>query len=135
MKRVWQLGLPEERSFGFAQAVGVGETVYVSGQVGTDGDDRPPDIESQMRIAYQRIVRILHAAGATIDDVVDETIFVTDLASAGAAARAVRREFYGDAPSVASTFIGINAIGNPNAAVRLLVEIKCTAVVNSARAT
>lgn len=129
MKRIWQFGLPEERSYGFAQAVGVGDTVYVSGQVGSDGDERPADMESQMRIAYRRIGRILADAGASMADVVDETVFVTDFAAAGAVAHRVRGEAYGAEPAVASTLLGVSAIGNPKAAVRLLVEIKCTAVL------
>ncbi|MCB0994443.1 MAG: hypothetical protein KDB21_05090 [Acidimicrobiales bacterium] len=132
MKTSWQFGLPEETGFGFAQAVRAGSMLYVSGQVGTDGDRRPADVEGQMRIAYERIVRVLAAAGATIDDVVDETIFVTDLTEAAPAARLVRREVYGASPEVASTFIGVNQIGNPRASTPLLVEIKCTAVLADA---
>jgi enamine deaminase RidA (YjgF/YER057c/UK114 family) len=131
MKQHWQMGRPEEKTFGFAQAVAVGDTLYVSGQVGTNGDYRPADIESQMRIAYERIALVLAKAGATLDDVVDETIFVTDLATASHVAADVRREFYGESPIVASTFIGVAAIGNPAAAVPLQVEIKCTAVTGS----
>jgi enamine deaminase RidA (YjgF/YER057c/UK114 family) len=84
-----------------------------------------------MRIAYRKIVRILEQAGATIDDVVDETIFVTDIVAAGPVARSVRREFYGDSPTVASTFIGVAAIGNPNSPTPLGLEIKCTAIRGS----
>lgn len=131
MKQIWQFGAPEEQSFGFAQAVGVGATVYVSGQVGRDENGVAADIGSQMRIAYRKIVQILEQAGGTIHDVVDETIFVTDIIAAAPAARSVRREIYGESPRVASTFIGIAAIGNPDAPTPLGVEIKCTAVIGS----
>jgi 2-iminobutanoate/2-iminopropanoate deaminase len=134
VKQAWQFGAPEEKGFGFAQAVGVGDTVYVSGQVGRDENGVAADIESQMRIAYRKIVQVLEQAGATIDDVVDETIFVTDIVTAGPAIRGVRREIYGDSPTVASTFIGVAAIGNPNSPTPLGVEIKCTAVIGSGTA-
>jgi 2-iminobutanoate/2-iminopropanoate deaminase len=128
VKDTWQFGLPEEESFGFAQAVKVGSLVHVSGQVGTDGDERPADMAGQMAIAYRRIARILAQAGLSMDDVVDETIFVVDLLSASRAAKEIRREAYGGTPAVASTLIGVSGIGNPRAEVPLLVEIKCTAV-------
>jgi enamine deaminase RidA (YjgF/YER057c/UK114 family) len=133
MKSSWQFGLPEEQSFGFAQAVGVAGLIHVSGQVGSDDSGRPADIEGQMRIAYRRIAWILADAGATMSDVVDETIFVTDIAAASRVAKAVRYDAYGGAPVVASTFIGVAAIGNPRAEVPLLVEIKCTAIAGASR--
>jgi len=128
MKSSWQFGLPEEESFGFAQAVEVRGFIHVSGQVGADETGRPADVEGQMRIAYRRIAQILDQAGATMSDVVDETIFVTDLGAASRVAKAIRNEAYGGTPVVASTFIGVAAIGNPRASVPLLVEIKCTAM-------
>jgi enamine deaminase RidA (YjgF/YER057c/UK114 family) len=128
MRSTWQFGLPEERSFGFAQAVGAGGLVHVSGQIGADGDERPDDMQGQMRVAYRRIAHLLEQAGATVGDVVDETVFVTDMAAASRAARVVRREVYGDEPRVASTMVGVSVIGHPRAEPPLLVEIKCTAV-------
>jgi 2-iminobutanoate/2-iminopropanoate deaminase len=129
MKQRWQFGLPEEQSFGFSQAVGVGPIIHVSGQVGTDESGRPADMAGQMTIAYRRIAAILARAGATMADVVDETIFVTDLGEASRAAPAIRRAAYGGVPDVASTLIGVSMIGSPRAEVPLLVEITCTAIV------
>ena len=129
MKTVTQFGLPEEESYGFAQAVRVGDTVYVSGQVGRDGEERPADMEGQMRIAYRRIERALTAIGATMRDVVDETLYVTDMRAASHAARAVRSAAYGTPVEVASTLIGVAVIGSPDAKIPALIEIKCTARV------
>jgi len=129
MKTIAQFGLPEEESYGFAQAVRVGDTVYVSGQVGCDGDKRPADMEGQMRIAYRRIERALAECGATMRDVVDETLYVTDFGAAARAARAVRSAAYGTPVEVASTLIGVAMIGSPDARIPALIEIKCTARV------
>jgi 2-iminobutanoate/2-iminopropanoate deaminase len=127
-RAVVRFGLAEETSYGFAQAVDVGGLVFVSGQVGVDGDERPVDVEAQMRIAYRRIARALAERGLSLADVVDETLYVTDLRSASAAARVVRAEAYGSQIDVASTLIGVAGIGSPDARVPLLVEIRCTAV-------
>lgn len=127
MKTITQFGLPEEEGYGFAQAVRVGDTIYVSGQVGRDGDERPADMESQMRIAYRRIERALAAFGATIANVVDETLYVTDFSAAARAAHKVRAAAYGTPIEVASTLIGVAMIGSPDAKIPALIEIKCTA--------
>ena len=130
-RRVAQFGAPEEAAYGFAQAVRVGDLVHVSGQIGRDGDERPTDMLGQMRIAYRRIERLLVELGLTMRDVVDETLFVTDMRAASAAAHAVRAEIYGEPIEVASTLIGVAQVGSPDAAVQLLVEIKATAVATS----
>ncbi len=133
-KDITQFGLPEETGYGFAQAVRVGAVVHVSGQVGRDGDARPTDMAGQMRIAYQRIARALGALGATMADVVDETVYVRDMAAAQEVVRDVRAEAYAPGPmQMASTLIEVSCIGSPRATVPALVEIKCTAVVGAGR--
>jgi enamine deaminase RidA (YjgF/YER057c/UK114 family) len=132
---VVRFGLAEETSYGFAQAVDVAGVVFVSGQVGVDGDERPADVEGQMRIAYRRIARALAERGLSLADVVDETLYVTDLRAASAAARRVRAEAYGSPIDVASTLIGVAGIGSPDAAIPLAVEIRCTAVRRGPAAT
>jgi enamine deaminase RidA (YjgF/YER057c/UK114 family) len=127
-RAVVRFGLAEETSYGFAQAVDAGGVVFVSGQVGVDGDERPADVEGQMRIAYRRVARALAERGLTLADVVDETLYVRDLRTAAVAARVVRAEVYGSPIDVASTLIGVAGIGSPDARVPLLVEIRCTAV-------
>jgi enamine deaminase RidA (YjgF/YER057c/UK114 family) len=112
--------------YGFAQAVRCGDIVYISGQTAstTDGAPEPPgDMRQQMRVAYTRIQRILATFDADMSNVVDETLFVTDMSAAIPAAVEVRREVYGGTFDVASTLLQIRALGGAD----LLVEIKCTA--------
>ena len=128
-REVAQFGLPEETGYGFAQAVKVGNTIYVSGQVGRDGDERPADMEGQMRIAYRRIARVLSQFGAAMGDIVDETLYVSDIRAASKVVRQVRADAFGAPIEAASTFIAVAGIGSPDAAIPALVEIKCTAIV------
>ena len=128
-KQITQFGLPEETGYGFAQAVKAGNTIYVSGQVGRDGDERPADIEAQLRIAYRRIERALAQLGATMRDIVDETVYVADMRAASKVIAAVRADAYSAPIECASTLICVAGIGSPDAAIPALVEIKCTAVV------
>ena len=59
--------------------------------------------------------------------IVEETLFVLDVASAFAAGSKVRKEMYGtDTPSVASNLIGVSALAFPEQ----IVEITFRAVVD-----
>ena len=125
-RKVRRFGTEAEVAYGFAQAVRVGRTVYISGQTASPVDGaagKPGDMASQMRVSYDRIGRLLAMYGATMADVVDETLFVTDMDAAIPAAVTIRREVYGGVFDVASTLIGVQGLGGPD----LLVEIKCTA--------
>ncbi len=126
-REIAQFGLAEETAYGFAQAVRVGDLVFVSGQIGRDGEDRPADIGSQMRIAYARIERVLATFGASMRHVVDETVYVADMRAASAVVRDVRAAAYGAPMHMASTLIEVAGIGSPDAKIPALVEIKCTA--------
>jgi enamine deaminase RidA (YjgF/YER057c/UK114 family) len=117
-----------EDAYGFSQAVRVGDTVYVSGQTAM-GDDFTVtgggDMAAQMRAAYAAVARVLALYGAGLADVVDEVLFVTDTTAAATCAKEVRAGIYGESFEVASTLIGVAALGSPD----LMIEIKCVAHV------
>ena len=104
-------GMPWEDEYGYAQAVKVDDTIYVSGQLSHDDQGNmvgavPPDMAAQMRQTYANARKILAKFGATLDDVVEEVLYVTDMDKAFAAAGPVRKEAYGTTrPAVASTIL------------------------------
>jgi len=123
-KETKSLGMPWEKEYGYAQAVKVGDTIHLSGQV--SHDDRGNivglrDMEAQMRQAYTNIQKLLAQYGATIDNVVDEVLFVTDMDAAFAAAVKCRPEIFSGTPVVASTIVQIQRLAFPD----LLIEIRC----------
>ena len=128
-KEVKGFGMPWEDEFGYAQAVKVDDTIYVSGQLSHDADGNmvgtaPPDMEIQMRQTYANAKKILAKFGATLDDVVEEVLYVTDMDKAFAAAGPVRKEAYGSArPAVASTILATSRL----ALAAQLIEIKFVA--------
>jgi len=140
-KEVKSLGMPWEKEFGYAQAVKVGDTIYVSGQLSHDDegnmvgaaslDERGrilshANMEVQMRQTYANAKRLLGLYGATLDDVVEEVIYVTDMDTAFAAAGPVRKEAYGsERPDVASTILVTPRLALPTQ----LVEVKFVAKV------
>ena len=128
LKDVKGFGLPWEESYGFAQAVKVGDTIYVSGQLGLDdqGNMIYSNMETQMRQTYANAKKILSQFGATLENVVEEVLYVTDMETAFAAAGPVRKEAYASkTPAVASTIIVTPRLSLPTQ----LIEIKFIAKV------
>jgi enamine deaminase RidA (YjgF/YER057c/UK114 family) len=139
-RQVAHLGMPWEAAYGYAQAVRVGDTIYVSGQLSHDDQGNmvapaPLDAQGnitdhgnmgrQMAQSYANIKKLLQELGATMDHVVEEVVYVTDMDAAFAVAGSVRTEAYGRAPAVASTILV-----TPRLAFRdQLIEIKVIAKV------
>ena len=119
-KEVANLGMPWEEQYGYAQAVKVGDTVYVSGQLShddagnmvapapLDGTGKIADhgnMGPQMAQSYANVARVLGDFGLTMDSIVEEVLYVTDMDAAFAVAGEVRRAAYGGLPVVASTIL------------------------------
>jgi enamine deaminase RidA (YjgF/YER057c/UK114 family) len=135
------LGMPWEAEYGYAQAVKVGDTIYVSGQLSHDDegnlvgaaplDDKGrildhSNMEIQMRQTYANAKKLLGLYGATLDNVVEEVLYVTDMDAAFAVAGHVRKEAYGsEQPDVASTILVTPRLALPPQ----LIEIKFVARV------
>jgi 2-iminobutanoate/2-iminopropanoate deaminase len=127
-KETRSLGMPWEKEYGYAQAVKVGDTIYVSGQVSHDGAGKivgRGEMEVQMRQAYSNIQRLLAQYGATIENIVDEILFVTNMDEAFAAAVKCRQEIFSGTPVIASTIVQIQRLAFPE----LMIEIRCVAKV------
>lgn len=125
-KQTSLFGLGSERSYGYAQAVRVGDTIYVSGQTALAPDGEMVgvgDMAAQMRQAYANIERALGDLGADMGNVVEETLFATNVRAASVASRTVRHEVYRGVFEVASTLVQVAALAGPE----MLIEIRCTA--------
>jgi 2-iminobutanoate/2-iminopropanoate deaminase len=127
-KETKSLGMPWEKEYGYAQAVKVGDTIYVSGQVSHDDKGNivgRGDMEVQMRQAYANIQNVLAQYGVKMENMVDETLFVTDMDAAFAAAVKCRQDVFSGTPVVASTIVQIQRLAFPE----LMIEIRCVAKV------
>lgn len=68
----------------YSQALRVGDTVYMSGQVGLDPATMQlvaGDIEVQARRVFENLKAVAEAAGGSLSHAVKLTIFLTDLAN------------------------------------------------------
>jgi|TARA_B100000686_G_C16537863_1_gene835815 enamine deaminase RidA (YjgF/YER057c/UK114 family) len=111
----------------FSQGVQVGNILTLAGQLG-DGEDGeiPESIKGQMENCYRHIQNVLNEFGASLDNVIDETWFVTDVEdcmdNVGEIFQA-RERIYGCKPEVSQTLIGTTALVAPS----YKIEIKCIA--------
>jgi enamine deaminase RidA (YjgF/YER057c/UK114 family) len=112
-------------AFLFSQAVKVGDTVHVSGQVGYGPDGVPESKEDQCRLAFGHLEAVLASAGATMADIVSLTSYHTDpsdFESYKAAQRAFLPENF-----PAHTAVGVTALLMP----AFKCEIAAIAVIGS----
>ncbi|WP_420232639.1 RidA family protein [Pseudomonas sp. ABY48] len=82
--------------------------LFVSGQVGSTENGSPePDLEAQVRLAFNNLKAILAAAECSFDDVVDVTVFMVDPESIFERVWSVVPEFWGNAPHPTLTAVGV----------------------------
>jgi reactive intermediate/imine deaminase len=70
----------------YAQALRAGNTLYLSGQIGLDpatGELRE-GFDAQLEQVFANLAAVAEAGGASLDDAVKFTVFLTDLAHFGA---------------------------------------------------
>jgi reactive intermediate/imine deaminase len=105
----------------YSQAVRVGNTIWVSGQIPLDPVTKElvkGDMEVQIRRVFDNLKAIIHAAGASVDDVVKVTIFLIDL-SHFALVNKVMAEYFRE-PYPARAALGVASL--PRGAV---IEAEC----------
>jgi 2-aminomuconate deaminase len=94
-----------------------------------DGRLRRYDIQAQARAVFANVRAVLEAAGARWEDLVDVTVYLTDMAHDFKTYNAVWAEHFAD-PSTAPcrTTLGITALPTP-----IAIELKCVAVLPKER--
>lgn len=90
-----------------------------------DGRVRRYDIEAQARAVFANVRAVLDASGASWEDLVDVTVYLTDMARDFTAYNAVWAEFFPDPTSApCRTTLGITALPTP-----IAIELKCIAAL------
>jgi 2-aminomuconate deaminase len=121
----------------------VGTMLYLSG-IGprTAGDDGIPgnvlaadgalasyDMVAQCHAVFANVRAVLEASGARWEDLVDVTVYLTDMARDFRTYNAVWAEYFPDASRApCRTTVGITALPTP-----IAIELKCVAVLPDAR--
>lgn len=111
-----------------SQAMRVGNMIWVSGQVGVTAERTVPEgIEAQTRLTFENLKAVLEAAGATLDDIVELTLLLTDTSIDLEPFYRVKDEYIRP-PYPAITGFGVSSLALPG----LLLEVRAVAVAGSA---
>jgi enamine deaminase RidA (YjgF/YER057c/UK114 family) len=109
---------------GYAPGLRVGNTIYVSGQIGRDLSMQLVEgREAQIVQAFENLKLILETAGASMAEVVDLTTFHTDMRDLPLFMK-VRNRYFTSHPLPPWTAIGAHMLGG---APGYIIEIKAVA--------
>jgi len=90
-----------------------------------DGRVRRYDIDAQVRAVFTNVRAVLEASGARWEDLVDVTVYLTDMLRDFRIYNAIWAEYFPDpATAPCRTTVGITALPTP-----IAIELKCTAVL------
>ena len=120
--------MPWESSYVYTQALRVGDTIYISGQLSHDDDGNligTGDIEAQVRQTYMNIQKVLAMHGATVDNIVEEVVYVTNIPKTMEPLSKTRKEVFKGKIPPASTLVQVVRLSFDDQ----LIEIKCIAKV------
>jgi 2-iminobutanoate/2-iminopropanoate deaminase len=118
----------QQRGYSPAVITEGGRIVWLAGQTGTvddSGKSLANDFEGQARQIFKGFDAVLRKAGGTLADLVQMTVFVTDVRY-GERLWQVRKEVFGD-DYPGSAMVTITALANPDAKI----EIQGYAVIGS----
>ena len=127
MKQVVQAsGVLAYEPFGFTNCVRYKDVLYLSGISALDpqGQVIGADIEAQTLHTFRNIERVLRAGGSDLDQILQMTSFVVDLAKNGRGYVDARKKILRQ-PTYTSATIGISALMIPG----LFLEVQCTAAI------
>jgi reactive intermediate/imine deaminase len=108
----------------YSQAVRAGSTIYLSGQIALDPKSMTlaEGIDAQIQQVFRNLSAVAAAAGATLNDAVKVTVFLTDMGNFARVNEAMAQYFQQPYPARAA--VGVSSL--PRGA---LVEIEAILVV------
>ena len=108
-KRVQHPDVPEPPAETWSNCLVIGDQILVAGMTARNGTQVLADDEyGQARAIFEKIEKLVSAAGASMADVVKVVIYVTDISRREEVWRARREFFSGDFP--VSTLVEVSAL-------------------------
>ncbi|HYG19324.1 MAG TPA: RidA family protein [Ohtaekwangia sp.] len=123
-RKNYSSGAKWEDIVGYSRAVQVGNQLEISGTVATDenGVFGKGDFYAQSKFILQKIQKVLHDAGFSVEDVVRTRMFVTDISQWEEVGKAHGEVFKTIKP--VTSMVQVSALIDP----AYLVEIEVTAI-------
>ncbi|MFC5460899.1 RidA family protein [Massilia niabensis] len=108
----------------YSPAVRANGMLFVSGQVGSREDGSPePELDAQVKRAFENLNAILGAAGCTFKDVVDVTVFIVDPESHFERVWATMQDYWGEAPHPTATAVGVTWLYGFQFEIKVIAQI------------
>lgn len=109
----------------YSPAVRANGLLFVSGQVGSRPDGSPePELDAQVRLAFDNLNAVLAAAGCSFNDVVDVTVFMVNPEDDFERAWAVTAEYWGEAPFPTATVVGVTWLSGFRFEIKVIAKLR-----------
>ena len=117
------------RPFGYAHAIQIDNTLYISGQIPLDQEMKvigKNDIAVQTELVYENLKKVVEDAGGTMTHIVMMNIYCTDIEAFDKETRHLRKKYFGDYyPAV--TAVEVKRLYRPD----FMIEIEAVAVLDN----
>jgi len=117
------------RPFGYAHAIQIDNTIYISGQIPLDqelnvvGKD---DIAVQTERVYENLKKVVEDAGGSMSNIVMLNIYCTDIEAYDKKTKHLRKKYFGDYyPAI--TAVEVKRLYRPD----FMIEVEAIAVLDS----
>ncbi|MGO3862869.1 MULTISPECIES: RidA family protein [Halomonadaceae] len=108
----------------YSAAVRSGDFLFVSGQVGSREDGSPePDFAAQVQLAFDNLQRVLEAAGASFEDIVDVTSFHTDPETQFATVMEAKTRAFPEKPYPNWTAVGVTWLAGFDFEIKVIAKL------------
>jgi len=98
--------------------------LFVSGQVGSREDGSPePELEQQIRLAFENLNTVLAAAGCSFAHVLDVTLFLVNPEANLETLWKVLPDYWGDAPYPALTGVGVPWLSDFQFEIKVVAQL------------
>jgi 2-iminobutanoate/2-iminopropanoate deaminase len=117
------------RPFGYAHAIQIDHTIYISGQIPLDEEMNvvgKNDIAAQTEQVYGNLKKVIENAGGTMNNIVMLNIYCTDLEAYDKKTRHLRKKYFGDYYP-ATTAIEVKRLYR----IDFMIEVEAVAVLDS----
>jgi 2-iminobutanoate/2-iminopropanoate deaminase len=117
------------RPFGYAHAIQIDNTIYISGQIPLDQEMNvvgKNDIAVQTERVYENLRKVIEEAGGSMSSIVMLNIYCTDLEAYDKKTRHLRKKYFGDYYP-ATTAIEVKRLYRPD----FMIEVEAIAVLDN----